>query len=59
MSQPVVKVPVKEENSYKQGKGMDTAAEVKIGPAYSGGSLKDNPLKSGGINRPLKSGTNE
>lgn len=57
MSQPVIKVPVKEENTYPQGKGMDAAAEVKVGPAYSGGSLKDNPTKSGGINRSLKGGS--
>jgi hypothetical protein len=59
MSQPVTKVPVVEENTYNQGKGQDAAAEVKVGPAYSGGSLKDNPLKGGGINRALKSGTSE
>lgn len=57
MSQPVNKVPVQEDNSYTQGKGQDTAAEVKVGPAYRGGSLKDNPLKSGGITRPLKGST--
>jgi hypothetical protein len=54
MSQPVTKVPVTEENTYTQGKGQDAGAEVKVGPAYSGGSLKDNPTKSGGINRALK-----
>jgi len=54
MSQPVTKVNVTEENTYTQGKGQDTAADVKVGPAYSGGSLKDNPMKSGGINRGLK-----
>lgn len=54
MSQPVMQVPVDEMNTYKDGKGQDTAAEVKTGPAYSGGSLKDNPTKNGGINRPLK-----
>lgn len=54
MAQPVTKVPVTEDNTYTQGKGMDTAADIKIGPAYSGGSLKDNPTKSGGIARPLK-----
>lgn len=58
MSQPVVSVPVKEENTYKDGKGMDAAADVKVGPAYSGGSLKDNPQKGGGINRSLKGGSN-
>jgi len=59
MSQPVTKVPVESMNTYDQGKGQDTAAEVKVGPAYSSGSLKDNPVKSGGINRALKSGTSE
>ncbi len=59
MSQPVMKEPLKEMNNYEQGKGQDAAAEVKVGPAYSGGSLKDNPLKGGGINRALKSGTSE
>jgi len=58
MSQPVNKVNVTEENTYTQGKGQDTAAEVKVGPAYGGG-LKDNPLKGGGVNRALKGGTNE
>lgn len=52
--QPVVKVPVKEENTYTQGKGQDTAAEVKIGPAYSGGALRDNPINKGGVNRATK-----
>lgn len=59
MSQPVNKVPVTEENTYNQGKGADAAATVKTGPAYSGGSLKDNPTKGGGINRALKSGTSQ
>ena len=58
MSQPVMQVPVAEDNTYKQGKGMDTAADIKKGPAYGGG-LKDNPTKGGGINRSLKSGTSE
>lgn len=56
MSQPVVKVPVKEENTYTQGKGQDTAAEVKVGPAYGGGVGDKNPTKGGGINRSLKGG---
>lgn len=54
MSQPVFKETIKEENTYTQGKGQDAAAEVKVGPAYKGGSLKDNPTKSGGINRATK-----
>ena len=55
MSQPVNKVAVTEENTYKQGKGQDTAATVKVGPAYKGGSLRDNGTNGGGINRALKS----
>lgn len=57
MAQPVTKVPVDEMNTYNQGKGQDAAAPQKVGPAYSGGSLKDNPLKGGGINRSLKGGS--
>lgn len=57
--QPVTKVPVMEENTYKQGKGQDTAAEVKAGPAYGGGIGDKNPTKGGGINRSLKSGTSQ
>jgi hypothetical protein len=54
MSQPVTKVPFEEMNQYEQGKGADAAPDRKVGPAYSGGSLKDNPMKSGGINRALE-----
>jgi hypothetical protein len=59
MSQPVTKVPVEETNSYNQGKGMDAAAEVKVGPAYRGGALKDNPTPGDGVNRALKSNGNQ
>ena len=52
--QPITKVPVEEMNTYKEGKGQDTAATVKVGPAYSGGKLRDNGTQSGGINRSLK-----
>lgn len=51
MATPVTKEPFEEMNQYNQGKGADAAPDKKVGPAYSGGSLKDNPLKSGGINR--------
>jgi len=44
MAQPVTKVPFSETNSYDQGKGQDAAPERKVGPAYSGGSLQDNPV---------------
>lgn len=54
MSQPVNKVPVTEENTYKEGKGMDAACKVKVGPAYSGGSLRDNGGATNGINRSPK-----
>jgi hypothetical protein len=49
MSQPVNKVPFEEQNQYEQGKGADAAPDRKVGPAYSGGSLKDNPTTNGAI----------
>ncbi len=51
MATPVTKESFPEMNQYEQGKGADAAPDRKVGPAYSGGSLKDNPMKGGGINR--------
>jgi len=50
MSQPVVKVPLKESNNYDQGKSGSGSKKLP-GPTKS---VKQNPTKSGGIYRPTK-----
>ena len=52
MSQPVGKATMKETNNYKGGRSGSKVA-MHTGPAVSG-TVKKNPVNSGGINRATK-----
>jgi hypothetical protein len=47
-----VGVPLKETNTYNQGKGGDATTPKKFGPAV--GHVSGGPSKGGGINRAAK-----